>query len=227
MLALLTWLAECDGRISPREQALLDQIAQAIDDEAELASVEAALRQPSPGDLELACRHLRNNLDRISRKLLAQLAVTIATADGHLTVGENLVLQFLADLLGLSPRQFARLFEQIAHRPFPLPGDVSSIDWWRQRESGLPAKAGQVISAAGQEDITTTDEPMTRAAALRILGLEVDAPSNTVHKAYRRLARTRHPDRFTPLGTAAVATASEAFKRLHEAYQLLSTPQPR
>jgi uncharacterized tellurite resistance protein B-like protein len=227
ILALLTWVAGCDGQIKPREQALLDQIAQAIDDAAELASVEAAMRQPSAADLELACRHLKNNLDRISRKLLAQLAVTIVTADGHLTVGENLLLQFLSDLLGLSPRQFARLFEQIAHRPFPLPGDVSSIEWWRQRESGRPSVPSDVISSAGQDDATAADEPMTRATALRVLGLENQASPDAVHKAYRKLARTRHPDRFAPLGAAAVATASEAFKRLHEAYQLLSAPQLR
>lgn len=229
ILAILTWVAGCDGRIGPREQELLDKIAQAVDDPAELAATEAAMRNPAPADLELACRYLKNNVDRAGKKLLAQLAVTMAVQDAQLTVTENLVLQFLADLLGLSPRGFAKVYQQVTHQPFPLPGDPSSGEWWRRRESGQPARASEYITAAGADDAgdreagSVADEPMNRAVALQVLGLEGNASRDTVHKAYRRLAKTRHPDRFAPLGPAAVATATEAFRRLHEAYQLLST----
>jgi DnaJ-domain-containing protein 1 len=223
ILALLTWVAASDGKIGQGEQELLDRVAQAIDDKSDLAAIEAAMRKPAAADLELACRYLKNNLDRGGKKLLAQLAVTVATQDGHLTVSENLVLQFLADLLGLSPRSFAKVYQQIVHQPFPLPGDPSSAEWWRRKESGEPVRPKEVISGGNDEDAGGgAEEPMTRAVALRVLGLEVDASRDTIHKAYRKLAKTRHPDRFAKLGPAAVATASEAFRRLHEAYQLLS-----
>jgi len=221
LLAVLTWVAACDGKIGSDEQEMLNKVAEAVDDKNDLAIIEARMRAPSASDLELACRYLKNHLDRGGKKLLAQLAVTVATQDGHLTISENLVLQFLADLLGLSPRQFSKLYQQIAHQPFPLPGDPSSIEWWRRRESGEPLHPKEVI-AADEEPGTAADEPMTRTIALRILGLEIDASRETVHKAYRRLAKTRHPDRFAKLGPAAVATATEAFRRLHEAYQVLS-----
>jgi DnaJ like chaperone protein len=223
ILALLTWVAACDGKVGAGEQELLDRVAEAIDDPSELAAIEAAMRHPDPSELELACRFLKNNLDRGGKKLLAQLAVTVATQDGHLTVSENLVLQFLADLLGLSPRQFARVYQQIVHKPFPLPGDPSSADWWRRKESGEPARPKEYISAGNDEDPSLgADEPMTQAVALRVLGLDTGASRDTIHRAYRKLAKTRHPDRFAKLGPAAVATASEAFRRLHDAYQLLS-----
>jgi DnaJ-domain-containing protein 1 len=223
LLAVLTWVAACDGKIGPTEQEMLDKVAEAVDDKDDLATIEATMRTPSAPDLELACRYLKNHLDRGGKKLLAQLAVTVATQDGYLTVSENLVLQFLADLLGLSPRQFSKLYQQIAHQPFPLPGDPSSAEWWRRRESGEPLKPSEVISADDEPGAAPApDEPMTRAVALRVLGLEMDASRDSVHKAYRRLAKTRHPDRFAKLGPAAVATATEAFRRLHEAYQLLS-----
>ena len=221
MLAVLTWVAACDGRIGAREQTLLDKVSEAVDDKDELAAIEAAMRDPTPHDLELACRWLKSNFDRGGKKLLAQLAVTMAIQDGVLTVSENLVLQFLADLLGFSPRQFARIFEQIAHRPFPLPGDPSSIDWWKQRESGRPVQPREFITA-GPEEEPGAEEQMTRLTALRVLGLDEGASREVIHKAYRRLAKTRHPDRFAPLGPAAVATASEAFRRLHEAYEILT-----
>jgi DnaJ like chaperone protein len=222
ILALLTWVAGCDGKIGAGERELLNRVAQAVDDPNDLAAIEVVMRKPAPSDLELACRYLKNNLDRGGKKLLAQLAVTVATQDGHLTVSENLVLQFLADLLGLSPRQFAKVYQQIVYQPFPLPGDPSSAEWWKRRESGEPVRPREVISAGNDEDPSIGDEPMTRAVAFRVLGLEVDASRETIHKAYRKLAKTRHPDRFAKLGPAAVATASEAFRRLHEAYQMLS-----
>jgi DnaJ-domain-containing protein 1 len=212
-------VAACDGKIGPGEQHMLDKVAEAVDDKQELATIEVTMRSPTPADLELACRYLKNHLDRGGKKLLAQLAVTVATQDGHLTVSENLVLQFLADLLGLSPRQFSKLYLQITQQPFPLPGDPSSAEWWRRRESGEPMRPQEVIAA---DEDPGGDEPMTRAVALRVLGLDMGASRESVHKAYRRLAKTRHPDRFAKLGPAAVATATEAFRRLHEAYQVLS-----
>lgn len=224
ILAILSWVAACDGKIAPKEQTLLDRISEAVDDAEELAVVEGAARRAHPRDLELACRYLKHNLDRGGKKLLAQLAVTMAIQDGYLTVSENLVLQFMADLLGLSPRGFGKLFEQIAHRPFPRAGDPSSLAWWQARESGEQARpdAFAAWDAGDGAEPLGAEEPMTHPVALRVMGLEEGASRDAIHATYRRLAKSRHPDRFAPLGPAAVATATEAFKRLHEAYAILS-----
>ncbi|HXE55167.1 MAG TPA: DnaJ domain-containing protein [Tepidisphaeraceae bacterium] len=224
MLAILSWVAACDGRIPRREQELLDKISEAVDDPQELGVIEAAVRQPQGRDLEVACRYLKRNLDRGGRKLLVQLAVTMAIQDGYLTVTENLVLQFIADLMGFSPRGLGKLFEQIARRPFPQAGDPSSIKWWLERTAGKQARPANLSGSDSQDDLepSAADEPMTYSIALRVMGLEPGATREAIHAAYRRLAKTRHPDRYAPLGSAAVATATEAFKRLHEAYAILS-----
>jgi DnaJ like chaperone protein len=158
------------------------------------------------------------------------LAVTMAVRDGRLTVGENLVLQFLADLLGASPRAFAKLFRQTTHRPFPVAGDPSSVDWWRRREAGEQAEpapddwgSDRPSALDGDDDEPpAADGPMTRERALAVLGLGRRASAADAHAAYRRLAKVRHPDRFAPLGPAAVATATVAFERLRKAYATLS-----
>jgi tellurite resistance protein len=224
ILAVLTWVASCDGHISPKEQLLLDKIAEAVDDVEELSAVESAARLQRVEDLAIACRWLKANLDRGGKRLLVQLAITMAIQDGSLSVGENLLLQFLSDLLGLSPRMLAKLFQQIAHRPLPLAGDPSSPDWWKRRESGQQASAAVMDSlgdAWPDEESDKSDGPMSRMVALRVMGLDGDATLDKIHAAYRRLAKVRHPDRFAPLGPAAVATATEVFKRLHEAYAVL------
>ena len=224
ILTVLTWVASCDGRIAPKEQALLDRIAEAVDDVEELSAIESAARLQRVDDLVLACRFLKTNLDRGGKRLLAQLAITMAIQDGFLSVGENHLLQFLCDLLGLRPRTFAKLFQQITHRPLPKAGDPSSPEWWADRESGHQAAPEPLVTAedSRDEEADAPDPPMTRSVALTVLGLESEAPRDAIHKAYRHLAKVRHPDRFAPLGPAAVMTASEAFKRLHEAYAVLS-----
>ena len=224
-LAVLAWVASCDGRIAPREQALLDRIAEAVEDVDDLAAIEAAAREQRVEDLAIACRYLRTNLDRGGKRLLVQLAITMAIADGSLGVAENHLLQFLADVLGVRPRTFGKLFQEIAHRPFPQAGDPSSTDWWLRREAGQPgAQAADSATASDTADEEREpDRPMSRDVALRVLGLDEGATREKIHAAYRRLAKARHPDRFAPLGPAAVGVAGEAFKRLHDAYAVLST----
>ena len=153
MLALLTWVASCDGRIAPKERALLDKIAESVEDVEDLAAVEASVRLHRADDLAIACRYLKTNLDRGGKRLLVQLAITMAIADGSLSVGENHLLQFVADLLGVRPRAFARLFQDMTHRPFPQAGDPSSPDWWRGRESGAAAAPVATCDAADVPEV--------------------------------------------------------------------------
>jgi DnaJ like chaperone protein len=143
VLALLTWVAACDGSIADDELAMLRQVAAGVAGGQEvLPAVIDVARLARPEDLELACRYVRNHARRADRPLLAQLFVSMAVRDGHLTVAENHVLRFLADLLGLPARKFAKLFEAVTHRPFPDVGDVSSVEWWRRREAGEEAREG-------------------------------------------------------------------------------------
>jgi DnaJ like chaperone protein len=142
VLAVLTWIASCDGSIAPAELDLLRAVAAEAPGGGDvLPAVIDVARQGRAEDLEIACRYLRNHFPRSQRPLLAQLFVTMAVRDGNLTVAENHVLRFLADLLALPARKFAKLFEEIAQRPFPEVGDVSSLDWWRRREAGKQASA--------------------------------------------------------------------------------------
>ena len=248
VLALLTWVASCDGSIDDDELELLRSVAAGVvGGEEVLPAVVAAGRLARPDDLEFACRYVRNKMDRGDKVLLNRLLITMAVQDGSLTVAENHVLRFMADVLGVSPRKFAKVFEELAHRPFPEVGDVSSLEWWRRREAGVQAQApadnwgrsdaaaaaaGDAAAggaAAGEAAASTSPPPaargpMTRAKALRMFGLEEGASPDEVHAAYRRLAKARHPDRFARLGPAAQATATAAFKRVHDAYAILSAP---
>jgi hypothetical protein len=64
------------------------------------------------------------------------------------------------------------------------------------------------------------DAPAARAAALAVLGLSDHASPAQILAAYRRLARTTHPDatgRTDP-------SAGERFAEIHDAFELLMRP---
>jgi len=61
-----------------------------------------------------------------------------------------------------------------------------------------------------------------RQWALNVLGLPQDADADAVRRAYRRLIREHHPDRFAHLGEAMAAQAHERFVEIQEAYRRLT-----
>ena len=220
-LTLLAWLSACDGSIAPKEEAFLRRIACAakgvpipVDLILELA------REATLDDLEIACRYAVNRFSRSQKQQLARLAITLTAQDGTITVGENYALQFLADLLGIAPRPFAKLFQEITHRPYPEPGDPSSVDWWHRRQSGQQA---QPAFEPEPEAMPLDNSTMTRARALALLNLTGSPTPDAIHTAFRRLAKQRHPDRFAKLGATAIAAATESFQQLESAYAFLKT----
>ncbi len=63
--------------------------------------------------------------------------------------------------------------------------------------------------------------PPTRARALRVLGLEVNADQDAVRRAFRRLAAEVHPDRHPTASAGEVATLLKRFAELSAAYHQL------
>jgi curved DNA-binding protein CbpA len=59
-----------------------------------------------------------------------------------------------------------------------------------------------------------------------IMGVSRDADADAVHKAFRKLAKLHHPDRY-PLDSAERVTAAARFKTLAEAHDVLSDPGRR
>ncbi len=243
----MTWIAVCDGEVTECEYELLRAVAAASLGGPDLLAVVDVARHARLEDLDLACRYLSTHTDRGTARLLLELAISMAVQDREMSVGQNHVLQFLADLLGVRPRTFARLFRHVTHQPFPLAGDPGSPLWWQRREAGEPAQeapddweadgatparrparaaAGAPGGRATAEPDEDDDAPMSRPQALRLLGLGRNPSTDEVHNAYRKLAKTRHPDRFVKLGPVAMAAATDAFERLRQAYEVASIPAP-
>jgi curved DNA-binding protein CbpA len=76
--------------------------------------------------------------------------------------------------------------------------------------------------------VTATQAPWEAAWKdyYQILGVPPDATAEQIRQAYRYLAYAFHPDRF-PQSHEARKRAEEDFKRINEAYEVLSDPRQR
>jgi DnaJ like chaperone protein len=224
LIAVLGWIAACDGEITAKEEEALRAIAS--NHKNGLEEVEAVLaiaREGRIADLQLACEVLAA-LEGDHRRLLLQMAVGVALEDGLLVTPENHLLRFLADLVGLRAEGLNGVFREMTGHPFPEPGDASRAEWWEAREAELrrrqDAGRGRQQDHGGSSAGPALD--LDRLRDLAILGLDETATTDDIRQAYRRMAKVHHPDRYFSLGTEAVKAAENTFKRIKAAYERLA-----
>jgi curved DNA-binding protein CbpA len=113
-----------------------------------------------------------------------------------------------------------------AARPAPAP--AAPADAKRPAPAGLPA-----VDPSLELDVEVQQELLEFAARLaqpyhEILGVPRDADTRAIKKAYFTLSKRLHPDRYFRRRIGAFAPLVETcFKKLLEAYELLSDPQTR
>ena len=209
LITSLAWVATCDGHYDAREQQFIQSIAadQLTSDEIDIA-VRAAT-DANPRDLQLVCEILRS-FDSERRHLFVDLAVGVAVSDGKLTVSENHVIRFVADLMGLTRGDLDQMFLNHTGRSTPEPSDLGSADWWAARDSSSDKRS------RSRHRRSSTQNASIEAYA--ILGVSPDASQEDIRLAYRRLAKIHHPDKYESLGPEAVSAANETFKRIQAAY---------
>jgi len=110
-------------------------------------------------------------------------------------------------------------------RPAPQPAPARAQP---PAPAGLPA-----VDPSLELDVEVQQEVLAFAARLdrpyhEILGVARDADARTIKKAYFTLSKRLHPDRYFRRRIGAFAPLVEScFKKLLEAYELLSDPQTR
>jgi len=210
MLLILAWISQSDGELSLDEVKRLKNTAEGMGVEKGNELITRLAQSQDLAALQLSIEVLQAQLSQDQKTLLVQMAIGMALADRRLFPSENHILRFLSDALGFTPRQFSRIYLEACGNPLPEPSDLSDRrTWTRQRSSS---------SSSGRND---RGQKHANAWAYSILGLAVDVGESQVKLAYRRLAQIHHPDRYASLGEEAVATATETFKRIQQAYEAI------
>jgi curved DNA-binding protein CbpA len=68
---------------------------------------------------------------------------------------------------------------------------------------------------------------MERKNFYKILGIRKNSTQESIKKAYKKLARKWHPDKFVGKSEEEIKEAEEKFKEISEAYEVLSDPVTR
>jgi len=216
-LCLLGWIANSDGQISSEESEFFHRIAMQSDDPSLAGQVMDHVLKNDVRVIQLACE-LISKLDTKTKSLLLELCIGMALADGRVTTGEFYILRFLTDAFLLPTRTLEARFEDITGDSMPPLSDLSSASWWRQKSG-----SSQSNNADGgrKNDLNGSPTRGSLNRAYATLGLEAGAGQVEIKAAYRRLSAVHHPDRYVSLGDEAVQAATETFRRISSAYEVL------
>jgi len=210
---ILLWLALCDGEINYAERKFyfshMVSSNKAIYDE-----LVGIIKSEDFESFLLVCNFLSNNLTPQMRESLLRLSISIAVLEQRLSISENHLLRLLADILGYSSQQFTRLYKNITHNDFPMPGDPSSIQWWKRKKTEKQYRNNYSNRYKSKKETEIED-------AYLVLGLPIGAKKNEIRKAYKRLVQANHPDRFNSLGVEATEAAHAMFIRIQNAHKIL------
>lgn len=232
LLLYLGWLSQCDGHIHDHERSILSALSNQILTDDLTVSILDASRQISSTDLVVIFQNIHRLTDPANRIAFFEFALSLALADGVLSVGENHALRLLADVLTLSDKTMHRSFRAVTGRDLPEPGDVSSAKWWDRQQKKSASSSRRSESSRNSESSrhsrtgsgkSSGQRPLNdREKAYLRLGLEFGASPGEIKAAYKRLAKAHHPDRFSDLEESVIEAASVSFREIREAYEYLS-----
>lgn len=213
----LGWVAFCDDSFTEQEEAALREVIAQSRGEDRAEELLWLARRGHTEDLALACELLKESLDEDNRRVFLRMAIGLAMLDGYLAVSENHTLRFFADLFEVPPQEFRKMFRDMTHSSFFIPGDPGSGPWWEKVEERRRENA-----ETGTRASASRSSGMSREKALSILGLEEDDDESALRKKFRKMAHVHHPDKFQTMGDEAVEQAARVFARIREAYQYLN-----
>ena len=209
---VLLWVAASDGDLKPEKRTFIQEKLPAAGDGIDTA---ALLDIISSGDVESFTRVfsiLTKQLSGEEKNFLLELAIGVAVADEQLSISENHILRFLADLLGFDGLRLKVLFKIISGKDLQEPDDPSSKLWWEKYEE----------NSTNSHDVgKRTSHQITREDACVLLGIAENASTAEIKKAYKRRMQSYHPDRYESLGADAKKIAQQTFIRIREAYEVL------
>jgi len=204
VLTLLIAVAEVDGQADARERDLIRQfLLERFTDPDIHRQIRTWDHDPVPADqIGPLVHQLRLQLSSAECETIFYWCCLVALIDQRFDAREHDILQRIARHIGLPPLHARRLFHHAKIRIL-------------HSEGRAEGRFGQALH--GQDPGLDR-----RGRALEILGLENDATKEEVRSRHRELVKKFHPDAHTHLGPVAATEATERFREVQEAYEILS-----
>jgi len=219
--AMTRWEFLTAAQAASRVRLAVESLGLCLDPEVPMPTRGAGLAA-----FETSLSKLRS-ASRPVRELAMKGALELAIGSGTLPLAQNLALRLIAGALGLEPARLGALFQERTGAALPDPWDPSDPEAWLERlQPGAIRGTAWDDAGAGPAPPPTApkaagDPRIARIKALALLGLEEDASEEDIRKAFRRVSKVHHPDRYSELGPDAAAEATDAFRRIKDAYDFL------
>ena len=169
-----------------------------------------------------ACQYLASS-NSADKMRFIEIITSIAVADGKLSISENHILCFMADLLAISPKQYQDVYMNLTGQIFPDAGDPSVPLWWESKLNQKNKSRNNEDKKQNQQRFSSKDElSISKSEAYVILGLHNNATHADIKQAYRRMSKLHHPDKFHSIDEEAFNAASAMFLRIKKACEVLS-----
>lgn len=200
---LLVAVAESDGPIRPPEREVVRQfLLERFDDPVSSDEIRTWETQPLEiQDLIGLAARVATSLSDSELDTLFCWCALVAFADGRFRPDEHHALAEVARGLSI-PSGRARMLFHLARAQF-LAGSHKDANKNNQQRA----------------------HPHTlhpRGDALAVLGLPIDASSDQIRRRHRELVRKFHPDAQPNLGPVALKEATERFRAIQHAYEVLT-----
>ncbi len=131
--------------------------------------------------------------DRVERTHIIYFLVGITMIDGKISLQDKKFLAIINAQLELNLNDLNRILAMYA-------------SYQQQREQNKTFK-------------TTSPNSVNQAAI--ILGVSLDTTNNDIKKAYRKMVKLHHPDKFQHAGSEQIKIAEEKFIQIQNAYEVL------
>ncbi|TMM47792.1 co-chaperone DjlA [Colwellia ponticola] len=134
--------------------------------------------------------------------MFLEIQIQVAFSDGELDDAERSVLHTIAKLLGYSAAELDNLLEMI----------IAGTNFHQQQSGGYRQQGAGTFSSGQQLD-----------NAYKVLGIDKDASTSAIKKAYRKLMSQHHPDKLIAKGLPPemMESAKQKTQDIQSAYEFI------
>lgn len=133
-LLLLAWVLASKGHFTETDRQRLAELASDFRHGHDLGAIfDIAVHQDLEA-MQLAAEVMQKDCCGEQAYPFLRQVIQLAVADSKLATAQHHILRFLADLLGVSPPEFAQLFAEVAGKTFENPDDPSRTGYWQAKE---------------------------------------------------------------------------------------------